>query len=839
MEKVIPMSWLNQMLLLLSIVSAVLSIIISEWFGNRSLPVYIPILWAIFITILSTWLSCFLLRLALKATTPINIELITGWIRDRLENYLTCNIETVAKSKGAIHNNKEVNDIQSTNVQRISNNVAKDDKGTQQLYCKQSQNELKTGKVDNASIIRKLDLDRLVIQIDVKFISSWYKNLSSDKTFPDEAKGLLRKLLNRLQHQVTSLDKIKLTSKLADVLLLHLKEYRRALRRVKKGTASNLEEAYRCVHPGSRSTTALEHTLHRLVTILAREFLQWELTSSLPCKLLLSILASRLLQGIHTASCPNLIYEKLVVLLSAAPTENGTTAVTNHGIVSQALGGGIASATAAVIPRPLPKQNSALSTSTDSKSENQTISSQNAERSSLCLEGLAISHRGLWGDVSISEPDSELDEDRLSPVYEEPTDFATTIARLRNLLQQKSTATTPLQVEEKSCTVYEGSQFTNLAIPWTEFYTAPDGSQQLLYCIQFDDVEQHGVDMFETTTATVRRQYSDFVQLHGSLEEVPSLSGIMSDMSLPEGGRVEMENYLKTLCTRLSIESPPQLRHFLRPSSGVGKKADVVVPRLDRFLAKTVSGMFNTLKTVVPGFEMDQEEDVVPLPTLMPLADIPWRFVEDVKSRSVAVELQQLVAERIDYCSVDTAYEAVDSVEGSGDSELLSHWLDTVNTPYDEELEELDCNLTLTRVSIDLICEVLAGIGSNNTLQQEAVVRWTKLLFGNVIEPVLQNIILRLSNKFSNLTLFSTSQTDESKESIDSLKEKLVRLLMDKIPSDVKLLVGEDDMREGLRFLLGSLEVKKINQDFSLQILDVLASQLLASCRSDHHNSTP
>jgi len=42
----------------------------------------------------------------------------------------------------------------------------------------------------------------------------------------------------------------------------------------------------------------------------------------------------------------------------------------------------------------------------------------------------------------------------------------------------------------------------------------------LYYCIQFDDVEQRGVDLFETTTATVKRQYADFVQLHFSLEEV-------------------------------------------------------------------------------------------------------------------------------------------------------------------------------------------------------------------------------------------------------------------------------------------------------------------------------
>lgn len=53
----------------------------------------------------------------------------------------------------------------------------------------------------------------------------------------------------------------------------------------------------------------------------------------------------------------------------------------------------------------------------------------------------------------------------------------------------------------------------------------------------------------------------------------------------------------------------------------------------------------------------------------------------------------------------------------------------------------MDSHLILTCVAIDLICELLAGVGSNNALQQEAVVRWAKLLFGNVTEPILQVII--------------------------------------------------------------------------------------------------
>lgn len=56
----------------------------------------------------------------------------------------------------------------------------------------------------------------------------------------------------------------------------------------------------------------MEHTLGRLVTVIAREFLQWELGSSLPCKLLLSILAKRLLSVLETISSPKWILQHLI-----------------------------------------------------------------------------------------------------------------------------------------------------------------------------------------------------------------------------------------------------------------------------------------------------------------------------------------------------------------------------------------------------------------------------------------------------------------------------------------------------------------------------------------------
>ncbi|XP_018046345.1 PREDICTED: uncharacterized protein LOC108685856 isoform X2 [Atta colombica] len=798
MEKIIPMSWLNQILLIFSIAAAILSLIVQGWIDLTPLSIYVSISWAVFITIISVWLSCYLLRLTLKANSPIPLRFINKWIYKRV-NQLSSefsvnkdeNIEVIYKSQS--ENQKNLNAAQG-NI--TCNNDATFD------TCKES------------SLTRKKTLNIIEItqEINAKYVEMWYRNISNDRSFPDEAQDLLSKFLTRLVWKTSLLDKIKVTNKLANVLLLHLKEYHRALRRVEKGTAASMEEAYKYLHPGSRSTSTLEHMLYRLVTVLAQEFLQWELISSLPCKLLLSILAKRLLIIIDTISCPNWLIENMLILLEAplnkvdsviAPVKQNI-----NGTISVALSDGITSVTAAVIPQQLLKSVSKSSpTATTTVSENKNaVLMVTPERPTLCLEGLSMEHRGLWGG---SITDLELDEDKISPVYEEPTDFATTIARLRNVLQQKSTATTPLHVEEKSYVIYEGNQFMNLSIPWTEFHTATDGSQQLYYCIQFDDVEQRGVDLFETTTATVKRQYADFVQLHISLEEIPSLANIMLELVLPEGGRIELEMYLKTLCTRLANECPPQLRHFLRPSSSAGKKADAVAPRLDRFLAKTVTGVFNTLKTVVPGFELDQEEEASPLPTLMPLSDIPWRFVEDIKSKSLACELQQLIMERTEYFTVDTAYEAVDSIEASGDSELLDCWWETINTSYD------------------------AGIASNNTLQQEAIVRWTKLLFGNISEPILQKIILWLFDSLSGSSLIWDASHNNTSQNDTQLKDKLLHILEEKISYDIKLIFGEDDIHNALNYLLSSYKIKKINVDLNMQMLDALISELLISCKTN------
>lgn len=211
------MSWLNQILLVSSIAIAVLSLIVQEWTGLTPLPVYVSISWAVFITIVSVWLSCCLLRLTLKANSPIALCFVNKWIYKRLASHLGLDISidkdknVRVDCKSSSENRKDTNSAQESSIKRSNNAVSRDSTRNKILLTRR----------------KKLRIIDAMQQINANCVEIWYNNISNDKSFPDEAQDLLKKFLTRFAWKISLIDKVKLTNKLANVLLLHLKEYRR------------------------------------------------------------------------------------------------------------------------------------------------------------------------------------------------------------------------------------------------------------------------------------------------------------------------------------------------------------------------------------------------------------------------------------------------------------------------------------------------------------------------------------------------------------------------------------------------------------------------------------
>lgn len=214
MEEVIPMSWLNQILLILSILVTLFSIFIQEWAGLT--PLYISISWAIFIIILSVWLSCFLFQVALKANRPLNIKFVNNWLYNKFVNNLKLQLDSKEKSECISKYENEVRTNKNTNSTQVSKEKRKEN-----VVIRSS------GKDTSLKRKRAVEIYNLVTEINLKCIKVWYKSISDDKSFPNEAQELLKKLLTKLFHKISLIDKIKLTHKLFNVFLLHLKEYHR------------------------------------------------------------------------------------------------------------------------------------------------------------------------------------------------------------------------------------------------------------------------------------------------------------------------------------------------------------------------------------------------------------------------------------------------------------------------------------------------------------------------------------------------------------------------------------------------------------------------------------
>ncbi|KAJ8959853.1 hypothetical protein NQ318_011586 [Aromia moschata] len=159
--------------------------------------------------------------------------------------------------------------------------------------CGEKQKELPKQKSElkpNPERVKMLTKD-----IDKYFISKWYNNISKDYDFTDESKLFLEEVINRLVEVQLAVNNKVLLHGILNIYLKHLKEFRRSLKRKEK-YSGGIEELYRYSHICSCSSSKpKDYFIHQLTTNLLRHFINSELWNSLPCHVLISILARKLL----------------------------------------------------------------------------------------------------------------------------------------------------------------------------------------------------------------------------------------------------------------------------------------------------------------------------------------------------------------------------------------------------------------------------------------------------------------------------------------------------------------------------------------------------------------
>ncbi|XP_076061972.1 uncharacterized protein LOC143037509 [Oratosquilla oratoria] len=189
----------------------------------------------------------------------------------------------------------------------------------------------------------------------------------------------------------------------------------------------------------------------------------------------------------------------------------------------------------------------------------------------------------------------------------------------------------------------DGRVFLQVSIPNTEVHTEPGGTQFTVYVIQYDAIylletnSSQGENNEEGSSSVaiseprmvlqtnhVKRRFREFLTLHAALEEDQRLRTFMKGVKGPNkwlnlpfskldsttiaSRKQFLEKYLQAVIQRPEINISLPMKEFLAYGSDasvafVKKPLELSVPRLDKLLARTVSGVFHSIKTALPSFD--------------------------------------------------------------------------------------------------------------------------------------------------------------------------------------------------------------------------------------------
>lgn len=135
--------------------------------------------------------------------------------------------------------------------------------------------------------------------IDNYFVSKWYVFISHDEEFTEETGLFLEDVIKRIAEIQSCVNNKALAHGILNIYLRHLKEYRRSIKRQEKYNGS-IEEMYRSSHIVSVNPKVKNYFIHQLTSNTMKHFINSELWNSLPCHILVSIIARKFVLFILT-----------------------------------------------------------------------------------------------------------------------------------------------------------------------------------------------------------------------------------------------------------------------------------------------------------------------------------------------------------------------------------------------------------------------------------------------------------------------------------------------------------------------------------------------------------
>ncbi|XP_059470387.1 uncharacterized protein LOC132193625 [Neocloeon triangulifer] len=265
-------------------------------------------------------------------------------------------------------------------------------------------------------------------------------------------------------------------------------------------------------------------------------------------------------------------------------------------------------------------------------------------------------------EEEFEDPLTKEEEAEATPEYEEASDLASSIAKLRALLAAKDEA------EKASELPNDDRPFMNLSIVGNEVVAEGSGMPYVLYCVQYEVVVM-GDGGPRLAVVQVKRRFQEFLNLQSRLEEQPHLKAALRGVKGPskwlalafsKAGQQTtaqrqpvLERYLQQLCEQPVLARCEALQSFLAYGSPTAMAyTRGSSERLDRLLARTVSDVFHTIKTALPNFE----DQIAEQTELNGHFDVKHSFMErPPQLKEVSRDVKRFLSSRV----VEAASEAL------------------------------------------------------------------------------------------------------------------------------------------------------------------------------------
>ncbi|VVC90146.1 unnamed protein product [Leptidea sinapis] len=165
------------------------------------------------------------------------------------------------------------------------------------------------------------ELSVITTVLEKKLVSSWYiYYISKEISFPFACKQLLDQIISKAFQICNHIETKEVYVHLCGILISHLKEYKKAIKRHEKANTLPIESLYKKSHvtaTNQNQKTATSDHCVKIIWIIMKELVPWELWDTPHSELLVRILAKKLDIFIKTTiSDPVWLNDRLVAVLT-------------------------------------------------------------------------------------------------------------------------------------------------------------------------------------------------------------------------------------------------------------------------------------------------------------------------------------------------------------------------------------------------------------------------------------------------------------------------------------------------------------------------------------------